>query len=188
MDRAASTEETKINGKCTVDGEAADSKEEDLTGANLADDKGDDFLDWFFTYNSVESGVMHMRNGSPNKVIADLLNNFGFLSFVQITVELGLDFSSRMDLESVDSVSQPPVKASDIETPAEAYGVKVPASTDGIKHNDKANEVEPPVRTNDVKSPIETCDVEAPKAGDNAPTDISSWGRKFKFPTLIPPP
>ncbi|KAH1082352.1 hypothetical protein J1N35_022113 [Gossypium stocksii] len=105
-----------------------------------------------------------------------------------ITVELGLDFSSRMDLESVDTVSQPPVKASDIETPAEADGVKVPASTDGIKHNDKANEVEPPVRTNDIKSPIETYDVEPPKAGDNAPTDISSWGRKFKFPTLIPPP
>ncbi|KAG8478377.1 hypothetical protein CXB51_028197 [Gossypium anomalum] len=82
-----------------------------------------------------------------------------------------------MDFESVDSVSQPPVKASDIETPAEADGVKVPAGTDGIKHNDKANEVEPPVRTNDIKSPIETYDVETPKAGDNAPTDISSWGR-----------
>ncbi|PPS11420.1 hypothetical protein GOBAR_AA09222 [Gossypium barbadense] len=123
-------------------------------------------------------------------VIADLLNNFGFLSSVQITVELGLDFSSRMDLESVDSVSQPPVKASDIETPAEAYGVKVPASTDGIKHNDKANEVEPPVRTNDVKSPIETCDVEPPKAGDNAPTDISSWGRNglgFKLQSKTQP-
>ncbi|MBA0673010.1 hypothetical protein Goklo_029811, partial [Gossypium klotzschianum] len=89
----------------------------------------------------------------------------------QISVELGLDFSSRMDLGSV------PVKASDIETPAEAGGVKVPASTDGTKHNDKANEVEPPVRTNDIKSPIETYDVEPPKAGDNASTDMSSWGR-----------
>ncbi|MBA0634330.1 hypothetical protein Godav_025633 [Gossypium davidsonii] len=95
----------------------------------------------------------------------------------QISVELGLDFSSRMDLGSV------PVKASDIETPAEAGGVKVPASTDGTKHNDKANEVEPPVRTNDIKSPIETYDVEPPKAGDNASTDIG-LGFKLQSKTL----
>lgn len=55
-------------------------------------------------------------------------------SFVQISVELRVDFSSRMDSKSVDFLSQPPVKASYIETPTEADAVKVPASRDGIKH------------------------------------------------------
>ncbi|KAK5842432.1 hypothetical protein PVK06_004786 [Gossypium arboreum] len=75
---------------------AAKSNEEDLVGANLANDKGDDFLlvstnesskltlewimdsgysfhmcpnsDWFSTYNLVEGGVVRMGNGSYSKV------------------------------------------------------------------------------------------------------------------------
>ncbi|KAG8492047.1 hypothetical protein CXB51_015709 [Gossypium anomalum] len=76
---------------------AAESNEEDVAGANLADENGDDFLlvstydnskltfewildsgysfhmcpnrEWFSTYSSVEGGVVRMGNDSSSKVI-----------------------------------------------------------------------------------------------------------------------
>ncbi|KAK5812564.1 hypothetical protein PVK06_027999 [Gossypium arboreum] len=76
---------------------AAESNEEDVAGANLADENGDNFLlmsisdntkltsewildsgcsfhmcpnrEWFSTYSSIEGGVMHVRNDSSSKVI-----------------------------------------------------------------------------------------------------------------------
>ncbi|KAG8480246.1 hypothetical protein CXB51_024797 [Gossypium anomalum] len=48
---------------------AAESNEEDVAGANLADEGGDDFLEWFSTYGSVEGGVVYMGNDSSSKVI-----------------------------------------------------------------------------------------------------------------------
>ncbi|KAG8491520.1 hypothetical protein CXB51_014863 [Gossypium anomalum] len=76
---------------------AAEGNEEDVAGANLADENGDDFLlvstsdnsklksewildsgcsfhicpnrEWFSTYSSVEGGVVHMGNDSSSKVI-----------------------------------------------------------------------------------------------------------------------
>ncbi|KAK5839932.1 hypothetical protein PVK06_008791 [Gossypium arboreum] len=48
---------------------AAESIEEDVIGANLADKSGDDFLEWFSTYSSIEGGVVRIRNDSFSKVI-----------------------------------------------------------------------------------------------------------------------
>ena len=76
---------------------AAESNEEDVAGANLVDEGGDDFLlvstsdnskltsewildsgcsfhmcpnrEWFSTYSSVEGGVVHMGNDSSSKII-----------------------------------------------------------------------------------------------------------------------
>ncbi len=76
---------------------AAESNEEDVAGANLADESGDDFLlvstsdnskltsewildsgcsfhmcpnrEWFSTYSSVEGGVVRMGNDSSSKVV-----------------------------------------------------------------------------------------------------------------------
>ena len=76
---------------------AAESNEEDVAGANLVDEGGDDFLlvstsdnskltsewildsgcsfhmcpnrEWFSSYSSVEGGVMHMGNDSSSKII-----------------------------------------------------------------------------------------------------------------------
>ncbi|KAG8502380.1 hypothetical protein CXB51_000443 [Gossypium anomalum] len=79
------------------DKRAAEGNEEDVAGANLADENGDDFLlvstsdnskltsewildsgcsfhmcpnrEWFSTYSSIESGVVRMGNDSSSKVI-----------------------------------------------------------------------------------------------------------------------
>ncbi|XVF17625.1 hypothetical protein REPUB_Repub10bG0139400 [Reevesia pubescens] len=95
----------------------------------------------------------------------------------------------RMDSELADSSSQPPAKASDVETPAKA-----------------ATDVKQPGNTNDTQNYAKANDVEPSKAADNAPTisvetvfshdlppfvlspmAISSWPRNLKFPQPIAP-
>ncbi|XVE87069.1 hypothetical protein DITRI_Ditri18aG0086700 [Diplodiscus trichospermus] len=103
-----------------------------------------------------------------------------------------------MDSVSSNSSSQPPAKASDVETPDEAAtDAKQTAKTNDAKSHAKANDVEPPAKA---------CDSEPPKAGNNASygtvqaisshdsppsllssTGISSWPRNLKFPQPIAP-
>ncbi|XWS29784.1 hypothetical protein CRYUN_Cryun24cG0060100 [Craigia yunnanensis] len=103
-----------------------------------------------------------------------------------------------MDSGYAVSSSQPPAKASDVETPAEAAtDVKQPAITNDMKSHAKVSNVEPPIKA---------YVIEPPMAGDNAPTisvqtislhdsspsvlsptGISSWERNLKFPQPIAP-
>ncbi|KAK5845405.1 hypothetical protein PVK06_001588 [Gossypium arboreum] len=53
----------------------AESKEEDVVGANLANESGEDFLEWFSTYGSVEGGVVRMGNDSSSKSRCQIIWN-----------------------------------------------------------------------------------------------------------------
>ncbi|KAG4118988.1 hypothetical protein ERO13_D11G051100v2 [Gossypium hirsutum] len=104
-----------------------------------------------------------------------------------------------MDSESVDSLSQPPSKASDVETSAEvAAAAKLPANMNDMKSHPMANNVEPPLKTYGIEPPkpadnastvtVKTISLQNSPASALPSTGISSWARNLKLPQPIAPP
>ncbi|XP_012489195.1 phosphatidylinositol 3,4,5-trisphosphate 3-phosphatase and protein-tyrosine-phosphatase PTEN2A [Gossypium raimondii] len=104
-----------------------------------------------------------------------------------------------MDSESVDSLSQAPSKASDVETSAEvAAAAKLPANMNDMKSHPMANNVEPPLKTYDIEPPkpadnastvtVKTISSQNSPASALPSTGISSWARNLKLPQPIAPP
>ncbi|KAB2055682.1 hypothetical protein ES319_A11G053700v1 [Gossypium barbadense] len=103
-----------------------------------------------------------------------------------------------MDSKSVDSLSQPPSKASDVETSAEvAATAKLPANMNDMKSHPMANNVEPPLKTYDIEPPkptdnastvtVKTISSQNSTASALPSTGISSWARNLKLPQPIAP-
>ncbi|GAV63998.1 PTEN_C2 domain-containing protein [Cephalotus follicularis] len=74
-----------------------------------------------------------------------------------------------MDSESVESASQPPDKALDIDPPSKAPHLETPAKATIIEPSDGASDIDPPAKSINAELPAKANDVEPPsKSSDTA--------------------